>query len=136
MPPGAPEHAAPAGESAVEETIPTDGVQYEGVGAGPIIAFIFVSLLFIGLVVWAGIGWFRAEAQQAHAAAAVDLNYPDLRQVELSAARLLNQYEVVNAAQGVYRIPLDRAIDLIVDETDQAPAGAYSQELRLAPGTY
>lgn len=132
--PGPSEQATTEGESPVEEAIPAVGVQYEGVGAGPIIAFIFVTIVFIGLVVWVAMGWFMAEAQQAHAEAAAGLNYPDLRQVELSAARLLNQYEVVDAAQGVYRIPLDRAIDLIVDEAYQAPAGTYSQELHLVPG--
>ena len=121
--------AAPA-----EEADPVIGVQYEGIGVGPVFAFIFIALILIGGVVWASIGWFKAEALQAQDAAAANQNYPDLRQVELSAAALLNQYQVVNPAQGTYRIPLDRAIDLVVDESYQNPNANYSQELQLLPG--
>lgn len=109
------------------------GVQYEGVGAGPIMGFIFVILIFIAVFVWVGINWAESAAQQAHEAAAMDLNYPELRQAELTAARHLNQYEVIDAGQGIYRIPIDRAIDLMVREAYQAPGGNYSQALQLAP---
>ena len=110
------------------------GVQYEGVGARPIMGFIFISVVLIALVVWVGINWAESAVQQAHEAAAMDLNYPDLRQSELAAIRLLNQYEVIDAEQGIYRIPIDRAIDLMVQEAYQAPGGNYSQELQLSPG--
>lgn len=130
----APEAPAEPVVPPAEEADPDVGVQYEGIGAGPVFAFIFVSLLFIAVLVWASIGWFKAEAQQAQAAAAANLSYPDLRQAELEATALLNQYQVVNAAQGTYRIPLDRAIDLVVDESYRNPNPNSSQELQLVPG--
>ena len=110
------------------------GVQHEGIEAGPIVAFIFLLIIAIGAVVWVAAQWFESVAEEAHHEAAATATYPELRQVELAATQLLNQYEVINADQGVYRIPIDRAIDLIVDEATPAPAANYSQELQLLPG--
>ncbi len=120
--------------SAVEAVDDLVGVQYEGVGAGLIMGFIFVCLIFIGGLVWVGMNWAESEVQQAQEAAAADLNYPDLRQAELTAARQLNQYGVIDAAQGRYRIPIDRAIDLMVREAYLATGGSDSQSLQLLPG--
>ena len=110
------------------------GVQYEGIGAGPILGFIFICVIFICGVVWVGINWAEAETQKARDAASADLNYPELRQVKLDAARLLNHYDVIDAAQGRYRIPIDRAIELMVREAYLAPDGNYSQELQFLQG--
>ncbi len=126
--------SAPTAEGASEEREEMVGVQYEGVGAGLIMGFIFVCLMFVAVVVWVGINWAESAAQQAHETAAMDLNYPELRQAELTAARLLNRYEVIDAGQGRYRIPIDRAIDLMVRQAYLAPGGTYSQELQLLPG--
>lgn len=109
-------------------------VQHEGIEAGQIVAFVFILIIAIGVFVWAATQWFESVADQAYQDAAASSNYPELRQVELAATQLLNQYEVINADQGVYRIPIDRAIDLIVDESPPAPAANYSQELQLLPG--
>ncbi len=128
------EVSAPTTEGAPEEMEEMVGVQYEGVGAGLIMGFIFVCVGLVAVVVWVGINWAESEAQQAQEAAAMDLNYPELRQAELAAARLLNQYEVIDAGQGRYRIPIDRAVDLMVREAYLAPGGTYSQELQLLPG--
>lgn len=125
-----PPEAMPA--AAVEEDAAV-GVQYEGVGAGLILGFIFVAIFLIAAVVWVGMNWAGSVAQQAHEAAAADLNYPELRQANLQAAQRLNQYKVIDAGRGVYQIPIDRAIDLMVREAYQTPGGNYSQELRFTP---
>lgn len=110
------------------------GVQHEGIEARQILVFIFFLLVTIGVIVWGGINWARTVARQTYDNVASQIDYPELRQVELEAARQLSQYEVVNAEQGVYRVPIDRAIDLIVNEAAQTPAANYSQELHLPGG--
>lgn len=129
-----PEAATPpveAAPSAVEAPDDFVGVQYEGIGAGPIMGFIFLCVILIGGVVWVGINWAESEVQKAQEEAAANLNYPELRQARLAATQRLSQYEVIDAAQGRYRIPIDRAIDLMVREAYLAPEGNYSQELQL-----
>ena len=125
------EAATPEAFYAAEDQM---AVQHEGIEAGQIVAFVFLLIIAIGLFVWGAMQWFESVADQAHQEAAASSTYPELRQVELAATQLLNQYEVINADQGVYRIPIDRAIDLIIDESPPAPAANYSQELQLLPG--
>jgi hypothetical protein len=63
-----------------------------------------------------------------------ETTYPELREARASAAGRLTQFGVVDQAQGVYRSPIDRAIDLMVNEQFQnGGAGDYSDELRLLP---
>ena len=126
-----PEAASPEASHAAEGQMT---VQHEGIEAGQIVAFVFLLIIIIGVFVWVASLWFESVADQTHQEAAATSTYPELRQVELAATQLLNQYEVINADQGVYRIPIDRAIDLIVDEAPPAPAANYSQELQLLPG--
>ena len=48
------------------------------------------------------------------------------------AATRLNHYAVVDAASGVYQIPIEQAMKAISTETYQSGAsGVYSGELRL-----
>ena len=133
--------AAPVAEAAPKSAVPEAfdaealvGVQHEGIEARSIIAFVFFLIIAIGVVVWGAMGWFESVADKAHQDAAANLENPERRQLELSAAELLNTYEVINAEQGVYRIPLNRAIDLVVEESRQTPDANYSQELQLFPG--
>ena len=124
----------PVPTSAAEAVDDLVGVQYEGVGAGLIMGFIFTCVIVIGGLVWVGMNWAESEVQKAQEAAAADLNYPELRQAELTATGQLNHYEVIDAAQGRYRIPIDRAIDLMVREACLATGGNDSQTRQLLPG--
>ena len=56
--------------------------------------------------------------------------YPPLRETNLSAQARLTQYAVVDLAAGRYRIPVDRAMDLMVSEAGAATT-AYTEDLRL-----
>ncbi|HMB94007.1 MAG TPA: hypothetical protein VKP65_24365 [Rhodothermales bacterium] len=108
------------------------GVQHEGVGAASILGFIFATITAIAMAVvfvffYSG---FVAEETARKAAAGVD--YPELRQVEATADEQLEQYKILNDAEGVYRIPIDRAMELMVNETYREP-GTYSPELQLLP---
>lgn len=60
--------------------------------------------------------------------------YPELREARAAATARLMKYEVVDAANGVYRMPIDRAIDLMVNEQFQnKDEMSYSSELQLLP---
>ncbi len=49
-------------------------------------------------------------------AAAVAAEYPDLQRLRAADAQTLGTFGVVDAEQGIYRIPVDSAITLMVDE--------------------
>lgn len=95
------------------------GVAYEGVAANQILG-IAVSIIVVVLVA-VGIlfGWFEQVSQSAEVSAANRQEYEQTRQAELEATQQLQQYGVVDEEEGIYRIPIDRAMDLIATEEYQ-----------------
>ena len=92
------------------------GVAYEGVAASQIMG-ISASIIAVVLTAVAILfGWFGQVSQSAEGAAAERMQYRDIKQVEMEAAQELQQYEVVDEEEGTYRIPIDRAMDLVARE--------------------
>jgi hypothetical protein len=108
------------------------GVQHEGVGAASILGFILAVIAAIAAAVIVVFFWSGFVAEETARKAASGVNYPELRQVEATADEQLEQYKILNDAEGVYRIPIDRAMELMVNETYRQP-GTYSPELQLLP---
>ncbi len=95
------------------------GVAYEGVAASQIIG-ISASIIVVVLVAVAILfGWFGQVSQNEQISAVERQQYRQIRQAELEATQQLQQYGVVDEDEGVYRIPIDRAMDLIATEEYQ-----------------
>jgi hypothetical protein len=95
------------------------GVAYEGVAASQIMA-ISASIIFVVLVAVAILfGWFGQVSQNRQAEVADQQTYPQIRQAELEAEQQLQRYGVVDGEEDTYRIPIDRAMDLIATEEYQ-----------------
>ncbi len=92
------------------------GVAYEGVAASQIMGISGSIILVILVAVAIIFGWFEQVTQNTQAEAADQQTYDQIRQAELEATQKLQQYEVVDEEEGVYRIPIDRAMDLIATE--------------------
>lgn len=105
-----------------------EGVEPENFATGAflkVLVITFVSLVVVLLVVgvWVRV-WFQDEA----VAQAASTQSPLLQEAEAEAARLLGGYGIVDAENGIYRIPIDRAMQLmveeeLVEETRTAPTG-------------
>lgn len=95
------------------------GVAYEGVAASQIMA-ISASIIAVVLVaVFILFGWFGQVSQEQDAEAAQAQMYSQIRQAELEDEQQLQQYGVVDGEEEAYRIPIDRAMDLIATEEYQ-----------------
>lgn len=95
------------------------GVAYEGVAASQILG-ISASIIVVVLVAVAILfGWFGQVSQTEQVSAVERQQYRQIRQAELEATQQLQQYGVVDEEEGVYRIPIDRAMDLIATEEYQ-----------------
>ena len=105
------------------------GVESEGVEAGQILGFVAVVIVAVILIVITIFFWTDTTAQRVQEVVITTAGYPELQETEVEAAQLLTQYEVVSEEEGVYRIPIDRAIDLVADEEYRQPRRSYSSEL-------
>lgn len=110
------------------------GVEHEGIEAKQIMAVALTTIVVLVVIIITLFQLTDRAARSAYDAAVTQAQYPELRQAEAEAARLLSQYEVVNDQEQVYRIPVDRAIDLMVNEAYQETGRTYSSELQLRPG--
>lgn len=103
------------------------GVAYEGVVASQIMGISASIILVIIVAVAIILGWFEQVTQNTRATAADRQTYQQVRQPEQEAVQKLQQYGVVDEEEGVYRIPIDRAMDLIATEEYQQRQQQQSQ---------
>jgi len=89
-------------------------VQHEAVDARPILSFVVLVLLGMGLAVWLSTFWFKAENDRVRMHAAMESRYPELERLEVAGRSLLGRYAL--QPDNSYLIPIDRAIDLLAGE--------------------
>lgn len=107
------------------------GIEPEGVESAQIIGITLGILVALAIIIVLLFNW-NATVREATAVQAVTLSgYPELAETEAAAARQLDHYEVLNDAQGVYRVPIDRVITLMANEARSRPDTTVSSELPL-----
>lgn len=89
-------------------------IQHEAVDARPILGFVVLVLLGMGLVVWLATFWFKAEADLVRQRTAMEAVYPELEHLDVASRSLLNRYAVQTDTS--YTIPVSRAIELLAAE--------------------
>jgi hypothetical protein len=90
------------------------GVEPEGIAATSILAMVLAIVAALAVVVAGGFQIAFAEFDSAEAAAIETTGYPVLKETNAAAQALLNGSGVVDAANGIYRIPIDRAMQELV----------------------
>jgi hypothetical protein len=79
-------------------------------------------LVVISVAVVVIFGWYEQVSQDAQATVAGAENYARVQKVDREAEQQLQEYGVVDEEEGVYHIPIDDAMDLVLSEQfDQAP---------------
>jgi len=91
-------------------------VEREGFDIAPVLVAIFGCLAVIVLLVVLAIPWFRYEAADSHVRAAATAEYPDLRASEIHAQGKLNRYQLLDGESGVFQIPIEQAIGVLVQD--------------------
>lgn len=93
------------------------GVEHEGLEFGQIWKVIYVVIGVVLAVIVALFFWTRIEIDSARVERAAESVPAQLRNLEAEATLELTSYGVVDAENGLYRIPIDRAMELLVDES-------------------
>ncbi len=113
---------APAGAEAFAATEGHDshhalvGVEKESINVNLILGIVLGTVVIVtGLVVFA-FTMTEVTSRERQVLMAAQTDYPELREVRAAAATRLEQYNVVNAQENTFQIPIDQAINLIVNE--------------------
>lgn len=122
--------AAAAG--AVSDAAIAAGVEPEEMDAGGIGGVVLAVTALVVVIVVAVFQMVNLEVQDVRrevAAAATDVS--GLAQLRVAATAKLSQYEPLTATPGKYRIPIDRAMELMANETYRNPSGRYTGQVVL-----
>ena len=107
------------GLAAEPEGVPVAGI----LGAGfTIFGTIAIAVIFLFPI------YNRSVQQAAADASAGSVAFPAIRNAEMAAERRITQFEVIDEAAGVYRIPVETAMELLVAER-QSNGAQTSAEL-------
>jgi len=93
------------------------GVAYEGIAAGQIMSIALSILLVIGIAVVTLFNWYNTTSAEQRDAVVNSDQYTELRETEAAARNQLESSGVVNEQEGVYRIPIDEAMEIIATES-------------------
>jgi hypothetical protein len=96
------------------------GVEHEGIEASQILALTVVTIVIIGVLIAVLFQLYGSSTSNLRQDVAATANYPELRETRVQAERLLTQFERVENEEGVYRIPIDQAMELLVRESQTA----------------
>ena len=107
------------------------GVEEEGVAALRILGFSVVGVLILAVLVMVAMQLARTEFRTTGAEVVTSTGYPALVEARIAGQELLTQYGVADAEAGRFRIPVDRAIDLMVNEAAAEGVRPVSNEVRL-----
>lgn len=110
------------------------GVEHENVGVGQILGFVASIIVTLALMIIFVFNIVNVSEQRTLESRVATGDYPELRQAEADATNKLTQYEILNDEQAVYRIPVNRAMELMVQDARTDTVRTYSSELQLRPG--
>lgn len=94
------------------------GVEDEDINAGRLIAIVGFVTLLIAVLVTAALSITLLRFDRAEADASALTGYPNLQETRMNGMAQLNRYEVVDDEAKIYRIPIERAMQLVVEESE------------------
>ncbi len=110
------------------------GVEKESINVGLILGIVLGTVVIVTGLVSLAFTMTEVTNQETKAILVVEADYPELREVRAAAATRLTQYDVVNSNENIFQIPIDQAINMIVNEQHEAEKKSdLSGELVLLP---
>lgn len=104
------------------------GVAYEGIAASQIMAIAVSILVVILVAVVVLFGWYGQVSQDTRAEFSNTQNYELLQETRTEQEATISKYGVVDEEKGVYRIPIDRAMDVVATEQYQRSQSKSNSE--------
>lgn len=95
------------------------GIEPEGISASAIFGTVVLSVVVVLALVIFGFVYSGSYFTEVKVASTEMTGYPLKAETAMNGAALLDDYERVDAESNIYRIPIDRAMELVVAESNQ-----------------
>lgn len=105
------------------------GVAPEGIEAKQIMGFVLAVLVAVAIIVVIIFTYATMTAQQVRVGAEASGRYFELDESRERSRAQLDRYEIIDETEGRVRIPIDRAMELMIEEESGRTTG-YSEELQ------
>lgn len=122
------------GSDKLQEEEYEEGVEPESVASGQILGLALAIGAAVAAIACILIFWTGSVYTEARSRAVSLSGYPELREVRASEAEALLQYRILDDTAGIYSIPIEQAMDRLVEEARGTSPRTYSRELPLLPG--
>jgi len=103
--------------------------QSENLSAGVLTGIVTGTATIVVIIVVIAVSISGLRFEEARVEAIAHTGYPNLRQTQVDSQQKLTRYEILDRDAGVYRIPIEHAMSLIIEEAAATSSG--SSELRL-----
>ncbi len=107
---------------AIQQSEEELGVAHEGVEAKQIMGFVLAVIIALIVIVVVMITYASVVTQEARRSVGARTHYFQLEENERTANEQLTRYQVIDEEAGRYRIPIDRAMELVVQEAQGGAA--------------
>ena len=133
-PAGAEAFAAAHGHDSHDSHHSLVGVEKESINVGLVMGIVLGTVVIVAGLVAFAFTMTEVTSRKTNEVIMAQADYPELREARAAAASQLTQYDVVSAAEGIYQIPIDQAMNLMANEAYQNQDGsAISDEVVLIP---
>ena len=105
-------------------------VQRENLAAGVLSWIVAGIAIIVIVIVVIAVNVTGQRLEEASIEATTYSEYPELRQVRANSQQKLMHFEILDKEAGIYRIPIERAMVLVIERSAADATG--SPELRLA----
>ncbi len=99
-------------------------IEEEGISTGFVALIISVITFFVIVIVVVAINIAPLEFERARLTAIANTEYPLQQETKSAADEKLTGYESVDPANGVYRLPIDEAMKIVVAEAAEKAAAS------------
>lgn len=95
----------------------SSGYETKDVNITKVILYGFGGIALLAVLVILVFDWFSAAREKAIYEAQLKPESLALRQLRAREAELLHSYAVIDPKKGMYRIPIDRAMEILAEES-------------------
>ncbi len=93
-----------------------NGYEKSDANVSKIIAYTIFILVLLGAIIVGVNEYFTYYTRQLEYEVILSKPSTELRELRAQEEKLLNSYELLDYSKGIYRIPIERAMQLIADE--------------------
>ncbi len=105
----------------------------ESVNSTLILGIVLSTVLVVLVLIVVGFTITGVYSTKMNEQLVTETSYPEIRDVRAAATAELNESGMVDAEAGIYRIPVERAMDLMVEQNYLEPGENLYQGLKITP---